>query len=138
MPAQDLRNSPMMAHLLDALDDGKDIGHYGRLVFTMVARHFMDEDELVKTLSQDKDFSEEQARGLVAQVQRPPLRKLGVFELDEFFPPADRTKLAPRLNAPGRLGDADPALRLLLATDAEAAACAAVLEEANQSRRRRR
>ena len=27
-----------------------------------------------------------------------PLRKLGVFELDEFFPPADRTKLALRLN----------------------------------------
>jgi hypothetical protein len=36
--------------------------------------------------------------GLVAQVQRPPLRKLGVFELDEFFPPDDRTKLAMRLN----------------------------------------
>ncbi|HEX4905314.1 MAG TPA: DUF87 domain-containing protein [Acidimicrobiales bacterium] len=36
--------------------------------------------------------------GLVAQVQSPPLRKLGVFELDEFFPPDDRTKLAMRLN----------------------------------------
>jgi hypothetical protein len=36
--------------------------------------------------------------GLVALVQSPPLRKLGVFELDEFFPPADRTKLAMRLN----------------------------------------
>jgi Helicase HerA, central domain len=36
--------------------------------------------------------------GLVAQVQRPPLRKLGVFELDEFFPPGDRTKLALQLN----------------------------------------
>ncbi|MEQ1788766.1 MAG: DUF87 domain-containing protein, partial [Acidimicrobiales bacterium] len=36
--------------------------------------------------------------GLVAQVQTPPLRKLGVFEVDEFFPPADRTKLALRLN----------------------------------------
>jgi Helicase HerA, central domain len=35
---------------------------------------------------------------LVGQVQRPPLRKLGVFELDEFFPPADRTALAMRLN----------------------------------------
>jgi hypothetical protein len=35
---------------------------------------------------------------LVAQVQRPPLRKLGVFELDEFFPPDDRTKLALQLN----------------------------------------
>jgi single-stranded-DNA-specific exonuclease len=44
-------------------------------------------------------------------------------------------KLAPRLNAPGRLGDAGPALRLLLATEAEADACAAALEEANASRR---
>ena len=35
---------------------------------------------------------------LVGQVQQPPLRKLGVFELDTFFPPADRTKLAMRLN----------------------------------------
>ncbi len=36
--------------------------------------------------------------GLVALVQAPPLRKLGVFELDEFYPPVDRTKLALRLN----------------------------------------
>ena len=35
---------------------------------------------------------------LVAQVQDPPLRKLGVYELDEFFPPKDRTKLAMTLN----------------------------------------
>ena len=31
-------------------------------------------------------------------VQQPPMRKLGVFELDQFFPPADRTKLAIKLN----------------------------------------
>jgi hypothetical protein len=35
---------------------------------------------------------------LVGQVQQPPLRKLGVFELDQFYPPAERTKLALRLN----------------------------------------
>ncbi len=35
---------------------------------------------------------------LVGMVQQPPLRKLGVFELDQFFPPADRTQLAMRLN----------------------------------------
>src|SRR3989304_4926742 len=28
----------------------------------------------------------------------PPLRKLGVFEVDTFFPPKDRTALAMRLN----------------------------------------
>ena len=35
---------------------------------------------------------------LVGQVQTPPIRKLGVFQLDEFFPPEDRTTLAMRLN----------------------------------------
>jgi hypothetical protein len=35
---------------------------------------------------------------LVAQVQQPPLRKLGVYDTDTFFPPADRTKLAMTLN----------------------------------------
>ncbi len=35
---------------------------------------------------------------LVGQVQQPPLRKLGVFDLDQFFPPADRTQLAIKLN----------------------------------------
>ncbi len=36
--------------------------------------------------------------GLIGQIQQPPIRKLGVFELDSFFPPKDRTKLAMRLN----------------------------------------
>ncbi len=35
---------------------------------------------------------------LIGQVQTPPIRKLGVFELDTFFPPKDRTKLAMKLN----------------------------------------
>jgi hypothetical protein len=35
---------------------------------------------------------------LVGLVQQPPLRKLGVFELDQFFPKADRTALAMKLN----------------------------------------
>jgi len=35
---------------------------------------------------------------LVGQVIDPPFRKLGVFELDTFFPPSDRMKLAMRLN----------------------------------------
>jgi hypothetical protein len=36
---------------------------------------------------------------LIGQVQVPPLRKLGVFDLDTFFPPKERTELALRLNA---------------------------------------
>jgi hypothetical protein len=35
---------------------------------------------------------------LLAEIQAPPLRRLGVFELDTFFPPKDRTTLAMRLN----------------------------------------
>jgi hypothetical protein len=35
---------------------------------------------------------------LLRQIQEPPLRRLGVFELDAFFPPKDRSKLAMRLN----------------------------------------
>lgn len=36
---------------------------------------------------------------LIAGVQDPPLRKLGVFEVDTFFPPGDRNALAMQLNA---------------------------------------
>ena len=35
---------------------------------------------------------------LLRQIQEPPLRRLGVFEIDTFFPPKDRSKLAMRLN----------------------------------------
>ncbi|HWM20947.1 MAG TPA: helicase HerA-like domain-containing protein [Ilumatobacteraceae bacterium] len=35
---------------------------------------------------------------LVGMIARPPIRKLGVFELDQFFPPDDRMALAMRLN----------------------------------------
>ena len=91
MPVDDLRASDMMAHLLDALDQGKDIGHYGRLVFAMVARHFMDENELIGYLQKDKDFSDEEARALVQQVQgrdyNPPRReKILAWQKEQEFP----------------------------------------------------
>jgi len=35
---------------------------------------------------------------LVGQVATPPIRKLGVFEIDQFFPPKDRMGLAMKLN----------------------------------------
>jgi hypothetical protein len=69
MPVEDLRQSEMMGHLLDALDKGEDIGRYGRLTFAMVARHFLDEEELVGWLSKDGDTSESEARALVRQVE---------------------------------------------------------------------
>ena len=77
MPMQDLRKSEMMAHLLDALAAGQDIGHYGRLVFAMVARHFASEEELTELLG--NNLPEDEARALVKQVQvrdyNPPRRE---------------------------------------------------------------
>ncbi|MGH8911124.1 MAG: ATP-binding protein, partial [Acidimicrobiia bacterium] len=35
---------------------------------------------------------------LVGLIAEPPFRKLGVFELDEFYPPEERTELAMKLN----------------------------------------
>jgi Helicase HerA, central domain len=35
---------------------------------------------------------------IVGQIQQPPIRKLGVFELEQFYPAAERTKLAMKLN----------------------------------------
>jgi hypothetical protein len=36
---------------------------------------------------------------LIGEIQTPPVRKLGVFEVDAFFPPKERTELALKLNA---------------------------------------
>ena len=76
---EELRRSPLMAHLLDALDRGEDIGHYGRLVFVMVARHFLDREEIVQLLCKDADCTEDHARGLLDQVEdrdyNPPARQ---------------------------------------------------------------
>ena len=91
MAVEALRKSDMMSHLLGSLDQGKDIGHYGRLVFAMVARHFMDDDQLVEYLQKDRDFSEAEARSLVAQVEgrdyNPPRReKILQYQEQQDFP----------------------------------------------------
>ncbi|MBA2277198.1 MAG: hypothetical protein H0W06_05485 [Chloroflexia bacterium] len=79
MAVDDLRQSPMMSHLLDGLDQGQDIGHYGRLTFAMVARHFLDREEVARLLTQDRDFDEREAKSLVQQVEsrgyNPPSRQ---------------------------------------------------------------
>ena len=79
MAIGELRQEPMMAHLLDSLDRGKDIGHYGRLVFVMVARHFLDDDQVLTHLQKDPSFSGEQGRSLLKQVEtrgyNPPKRE---------------------------------------------------------------
>lgn len=87
----ELRKDSMMAHLLDSLAAGKDIGHYGRLVFAMVARHFMSEEELLGWLMRDPDFSEEQARVMIRQVEgrdyNPPKReRILEWQAEQEFP----------------------------------------------------
>ena len=78
MPVEELKESAMMSHLIGALDKGQDIGHYGRLVFVMVGRFFMSNEELVQYLTKDKDCDEEKASALIRQVEakgyNPPKR----------------------------------------------------------------
>jgi DNA primase large subunit len=79
MAVEDLRQSPMMNYMLEALDRGEDIGHYGRLTFVMVACHFVDNDELVELLTKDHDAEEREIRAMVQQVEEtgysPPRRE---------------------------------------------------------------
>ena len=76
---EELRKDPMMAHLLDSLEAGTDVGHYGRLVFAMVARHFLPHAEVIAWMTKDNDFSPEQAQQMLHQVEgrdyTPPRRE---------------------------------------------------------------
>ncbi len=91
MSIEELRKNDMMVHLLDSLDAGKDIGHYGRLVFAMVARHFLSEEELISHLQKDRDFNEAEASKLYKQVQgrdyNPPKRERVLeWQKEQEFP----------------------------------------------------
>ena len=86
-----LREDSMMAHLLNSLDRGEDIGHYGRLVFAMIARHFLTDDEVLAELTKDRDFSEEDARQMLVQVEgrdySPPRReRILEWQAEQNFP----------------------------------------------------
>jgi hypothetical protein len=87
----ELRKDSMMAHLLDSLDAGKDIGHYGRLVFAMVARHFIPHQEVLAWLLRDPDFQESDALNMLSQVEQrdynPPKRdRLLDWHAQQEFP----------------------------------------------------
>lgn len=77
--SEDLRSSPVMAHLLQHLEAGHDIGHYGRLTFVMVARFFMNDEEIIKLLTKQPGMEEKEARVMLRQVQErgynPPNRE---------------------------------------------------------------
>src|SRR3954464_11312990 len=79
MPREDLRRSQMMNHMLEALDRGEDIDHYGRLTFAIIAQYFVDDDELIGLLTKDQDADEQEIRAMVQQVQEkgynPPNRE---------------------------------------------------------------
>jgi hypothetical protein len=86
-----LRQNAMMAHLIDALQAKQDIGHYGRLVFAMVARHFMSESELTGLLQQNPGVTDDEARSLYLQVQSndysPPRReRILEWQKEQTFP----------------------------------------------------
>jgi hypothetical protein len=87
----ELRKNAMMAHLLDALARGEDIGHYGRLTFAMVARHFLSEDELCRWLQKNPGVTENDARVLCRQVEgrdyNPPRReRILEWQKQQAFP----------------------------------------------------
>lgn len=75
----ELKASPMMAHLIHSIEERKDIGHYGRLVFVIVGRYFLEESTIVKMISTQPDMGETRARALVLQAAsrnyNPPSRE---------------------------------------------------------------
>jgi len=87
----DLRNEPMMDHLLKALEAGQDIGHYGRLVFAMVAHHFLPEEAVIGWLNRDPGTNPEEAVALLRQVEtrdyNPPRReRILAWQAQQEFP----------------------------------------------------
>ena len=86
-----LRANAMMNHLLESLENQQDIGHYGRLVFAMIGRHFLEQDELLEKLSLNPDFDETQAKALSRQVEsrdyNPPRpERIREWQAQQGFP----------------------------------------------------
>ena len=79
MALKELKADPMMAHLISSLEQGRDIGHYGRLAFVMIARHFLARKQVLEYLMKDRDVDEDKAKSLLAQVEardyNPPKRE---------------------------------------------------------------
>jgi len=86
MAFDDLRLSPTMARLLDALDRGEDIGHRGRFTFATVAARFLPREEVVAWLEKGGGEGEHEAKALVQQVTErgynPPSRRR-ILEYDK-------------------------------------------------------
>lgn len=86
-----LMRNDMMKHLVSSLERGEEIGHYGHLVFAMVARHFLDEEEICTLLCRDPKVSREEAEVLLTQVRaknyNPPRpQKIAEWQREQEFP----------------------------------------------------
>lgn len=91
MAIEELRENPMMAHLLKALDERTDIGEYGRLVFTKVARQFLEQEDVVAWLQKNPGVSEDDALALYYQVGKdqfvpPTLKEIRQWQQLQEFP----------------------------------------------------
>jgi hypothetical protein len=89
--SRELRAEPMMAHLMDSLEAGKDIGHYGRMVFAMIAHQFLPPEQVLDWLNKDPDFGHDQAIALLRQVEsrdyNPPRRdRILAWQAQQDFP----------------------------------------------------
>lgn len=91
MSLEQLRQNAMMSHLLDALESGEDIGHYGRLTFAIIAHHLLDDAELVDWLDKDPTIDERKAKALCHQVATrdyspPNQQTLRQWQAQQDFP----------------------------------------------------
>jgi len=80
---QVLRKDRMMSYLMDCLNQGVHIGHYGQLIFAMIAHHFMTEHEVIQYLMKDPSMDVTEAQNMYRQVQAKdynPPRKEKILE----------------------------------------------------------
>ncbi len=87
----DLRASPLMAYLMDALARGEDIGHYGRLTFAIVARHFLPKAEVIRLLGNSPGHDEAEANAMLDDVTRhdyvpPTPQTIRAWQAHQAFP----------------------------------------------------
>lgn len=86
-----LRRNPMMRHLLETLEEGASIGHYGRLVFAMVAHHFLGDDEVAGFLEQDPAITRDEAEAMARHVRErdynpPRPERIAEWQRAQAFP----------------------------------------------------
>lgn len=86
-----LRASPTVAHWLAALEAGQDIGHFGRLAFAIVARHFLADEAILSLLAGQPHHDAARAAKLLERVREqgyaPPSRlRLFQWQARQRFP----------------------------------------------------